>query len=160
MSNMSSLDTKSLNLIVCNDCMQRFGRKFASCSFEEICNNFNLPCCTFSLTRWQFISRCFVISLSTCLEAMWSALWLSQYKTCGFEHVMCKSFRIYMRQINSDVVEPSASYFASNEDLDVFLLILCFLKNIRWTNEKIIPLCWVSWVNTSSPIYIWITYDL
>lgn len=75
-------------------------KKSASCSSMEIGSNFKISFCTFSVTKWQSISRCFVLSWNIGLEAMCIAPWLSQYKTGCLLHVMWRSFERYKSILN------------------------------------------------------------
>jgi hypothetical protein len=115
-----SLDIKELNFGGGNGLV----RKSASCSSVEMGSNLNIPFCTFSLTKWQSISKCLVLLWNTGLEAMCIALWLSQYNVGSLTHLVCKSFKRYKSHWSSQVAVESALYSASDEDLDT---VYCFL---------------------------------
>lgn len=129
---MSSLEKKSLNLIVCKG----FVKKSSSCSLEEIGKSFKMPYWTFFLTTWQFILKYYILSWKIVLDVMVNSLWLSQYKTCGFEDVMCKNIKMYRSQTNSHIVEPRPWYSASKEDLDIVCCIFSFEETRDEPNKK------------------------
>ena len=69
-----------------------FVKTSVSWPLEEIGSNRMSPTWTFSRTKWQSISRCFVRSWKTGFATMCKALWLSQYKTAGLEQEIFKSW--------------------------------------------------------------------
>ena len=89
-----------------------------------------MPVWSFSLTRWQSISKCLVRSWKTGLAAIWMALWLSQNNTGSLEHWMWRSLRRYRSHWSSQVAEARARYSASEDDLEI---VICFfvLQEIR-----------------------------
>ena len=89
----------------------------------EICSVFKLPDCTFSRTKWQSISMCFVRSWNTRFAAIWRAAWLSQQRIAGFEWLTPSSFSNERSQVSSQVAFAIDLYSASADDLET---VCCF----------------------------------
>lgn len=120
MPSMPSLETNFWNLLV----DKGFVRKLANCSWEVIGSSMRTPYLIFFLTRWQPISRYFILSWKTEFEVMCITLWLSQYRAGGLQHVIPRSFKMYSNHNSSHVVDRRALYSASNDDL---AMVCCFL---------------------------------
>jgi len=99
-------------------------KKSASWFCEEIGRSFMIPAASFSLTMWQSISKCLVLSWNTGLADIWRALWLSQYNTGTLVHVICRSFKRYNSHWSSQVAAPRALYSALEEDLETMSYFL------------------------------------
>lgn len=79
---------------------------------------------TFSQTKWQLTSICFVLSWNTGFEAMCIVAWLSQNNSIGAFILKPKSCRRKRNHINSLVVEAMALYYASALE---WAITFCFL---------------------------------
>ena len=67
---------------------------YANWQYEETRDGVIIPTCNFSRTMWQSISICFVRSWNTRFAAIWSVVWLSQYKGVGMLIETLRSRRI------------------------------------------------------------------
>lgn len=82
------------------------------------------PCWTFSLTKWQSISTCLVISWNIVFSAMAIADLLSQNKVVGHLGCIPRSKRRYHSHWISHAPAARLLYSASEEDL---YIVCCFL---------------------------------
>ena len=101
-------------------------KKSAIWSWEVTVRSFRIPAWSFSLTKWQSISKCLVLSWNTGLTVIWMTIWLSQKRTGTLGLWMCRSLSRYKIHWSSHVaeVEAKAWYSASEEDLET---VICFL---------------------------------
>ena len=76
------------------------------------------PDLIFSLTKWQSISMCFVLSCCTGLAARAIEDWLSQKIGTGVIVGIWRSFRRLSSQVTSHVQSAKALYSASVDDLE------------------------------------------
>ena len=79
----------------------------------------------FSLTKWQSIFICLVLSWNTGLEAKWWAAWLSQYNFIGWTSQL-NCWRNCLILISSQVVVAITLYFASALDQATVFYFLLF----------------------------------
>ena len=81
------------------------------------------PSCILSLTKWQSISMCFVLSWNTRLAAIWIAAWLSENNKASFVWGIPRSWSKDFSQMTSHTTNAMALYSASTKDLDT---VVCF----------------------------------
>lgn len=76
--------------------------------------------------KWQSTSICFVLSCNTGFAAICIAAWLSQWRVMGALLVIARSFNKAFNQINSQVVDTIALYYAPALDLATTFCFLLF----------------------------------
>jgi len=101
-----------------------FVRIFASSSWELMERRWKSPPYSFSLTTWQLISRCLVLSWNSLLWAICLADWLSQKRFATLLTMMQRSLTRYTSHCISQHVVVRAWYFSEEEDLE---MLFCFL---------------------------------
>ena len=105
------------------------------CFDVDIWKVLTVPAWTFSLTRWQSISMCFVRSWNTGIDAMWSAAWLSNKNLAGCECSIPRSCKMYWSQVISQQTDAMEPYSASALERETMICFLVF-QEIRECPRK------------------------
>lgn len=135
-----------------------FVRKSVICSWVEIDNYLSTFPWTFSLTKWQSISKCFVLSWKIGFEAMWMALWELQYNTDNLLHLIPKSFKWYKSHYNSHVVVDKARYSTTEDGLEMVGCFFCLHDTSKFSRKKMKPV--VDLLESKQPYRSTSTYPL
>ena len=93
-----------------------FVKKSTSWCWVEMESRHINPHIKCSRTKWQSISKCFVHSWKTRLQAIWIALSLPQNRTGGLSWASCRSWRRNVCNCSPQVVALKDRYSASVEE--------------------------------------------
>lgn len=139
---------KFWNLLV----VKGFVRKSNSYSWEAIGRNFKTPCLIFSLTRWQSISRCFVLSWiigSYVDDTLIATIQGWNLGACNMEILQNVE---HPNQLTCGWTKSSILCFWRRSSNGMFLL--SFPWNKRCSYGKTIAWCRSYGINTSCPVCI------
>ena len=116
--------TLSLKIKPWNFSLSRvFVRRSTDWFFVLIGSKWKRPCWSFSLTTWQSISRCLVLSWKLWFSAIWRANWRLHKRLAVMLMSVLRSSSKYVSHWTSQHVFTSVLYSASDEDLET---IFCF----------------------------------